>query len=593
MVGSAGGCGTKVGEANEYDLNVILDLPFLHKSIRLNFEDSSPTYASIEVTEEIVSSILSDLSLCNIENKTQFHKDESQDFDIFVKRNNKYIISSRKVLASLALIINNLNGLNSNGGGSGGQGPVEMKEFKPRLYQDIMILENDWGFDYIHHDMNFSVDITCCLRIPVKAFMHHPKIPQAIKTISNLISIDEDAKFATMIPKTSKHFEAKNNAILKTMQIDLNNASIHYIGWNDWRIDFYWIENCLLTNYENSRKCLMLLKYLALWNRNFSSSFKNSGKDAGIWSYFLKTVVMTTIIQKPCSEIWKNENLFNALLFCCENLKSFLSSKPVLFDIFDERFKLLEVDEHVNKGFYETSEEFEIMHEARIQLEQSSGRLIKRNQYDGIRNCVANAIKIFESKMDGDASDVVKYLETDLFGLKTNRALTWFVNALNERSCSEKVFPSHGGVIAKEEFRQRWDTSATWRSYVVKDSYFSRKAQVMAFRLDLFAKETSNTVCRNCGLSFSNLNHVYLDCVHSSKFWDDYANDVKISHKSFKAAIIDKHVLRHWLLVPPTDEKLIERVWDTSTSEYEDWNDRDCVYQCYPWPKHIYIAVLG
>ena len=45
------------------------------------------------------------------------------------------------------------NELNSNRRGRGGQGPAEMKEFVPRLYQDIMVLENALGFDYFIHDM--------------------------------------------------------------------------------------------------------------------------------------------------------------------------------------------------------------------------------------------------------------------------------------------------------------------------------------------------------------------------------------------------------------------------------------------------------
>ena len=105
----------------------------------------------------------------------------------------------------------------------------------------------------------------------------------------------------------------------------------------------------------------MLLKYVALWNRNLSSDFDDLDDKAGLWSYFLKTLVMTTIIANPSSDIWNEENLFDAFLFCFQSLRDKISIKPLLFDIFDERFKLLEVNENENKGFYETTGEIEAL----------------------------------------------------------------------------------------------------------------------------------------------------------------------------------------------------------------------------------------
>ena len=215
LVGSAGGCSTKVGEANEYDLNIILDLPFrftrffTNESIYLNFEDSSPTFASIEVDEESVSRVLSDLSLCDIESTNQFFKtSEREDFDIFVKRNNKYVISSEKVRNHFGSAFHNLNRFNSNGSNlipafKSNHPTVQQSDCYPTLYQDVMLVENEWGYDYFVHDLSFSVDITCCIRLPLKMFKHHPRIPQAIEQICNLISIPDDVSYATMIPKKS------------------------------------------------------------------------------------------------------------------------------------------------------------------------------------------------------------------------------------------------------------------------------------------------------------------------------------------------------------------------------------------------------
>ena len=63
LVGSAG-CNTKIVEADEYDINVIIKLPFSSDEISLNFDDSSPTFASLEVRKDVVESLVSDISIC-------------------------------------------------------------------------------------------------------------------------------------------------------------------------------------------------------------------------------------------------------------------------------------------------------------------------------------------------------------------------------------------------------------------------------------------------------------------------------------------------------------------------------------------------
>ena len=108
LVGSAG-CNTKIVEADEYDINVIINLPFSEEEISLNFEDSSPTFASVEVTKELVSSLVSDLSVCEPKSNSQMADDfKKQQYNIFAKRNNKYIISSEKIQLISRVAIGNL-----------------------------------------------------------------------------------------------------------------------------------------------------------------------------------------------------------------------------------------------------------------------------------------------------------------------------------------------------------------------------------------------------------------------------------------------------------------------------------------------------
>ena len=116
---------------------VIINLPFSLDELSLNFEDLSPTFASIEVSNELVSNLVTDLSICEQKSIYESIDDsEKHEYDIFVRRNDKYIISSRNVQNIFSLAISNLNRLNSSGGSSNG-GPVETLEFSPRFYHDV------------------------------------------------------------------------------------------------------------------------------------------------------------------------------------------------------------------------------------------------------------------------------------------------------------------------------------------------------------------------------------------------------------------------------------------------------------------------
>ena len=66
--------GTKVGESDEFDVNVVIKLPFDELEATLNFNDSSPSYACVEVPEEIV-------------------KRTKNQFDIFAEREGVFHIS--------------------------------------------------------------------------------------------------------------------------------------------------------------------------------------------------------------------------------------------------------------------------------------------------------------------------------------------------------------------------------------------------------------------------------------------------------------------------------------------------------------------
>ena len=121
-----------------------------------------------------------------------------------------------------------------------------------------------------------------------------------------------------MIPKSSSRFIQRNNDMRRNAKDD-NHISSNYLGLSDWRLDFFLLEDNLLIQYQNSKKCLMLLKYFAFWHRNFTVKDDKHSSEKGIWSYYLKTVVMRTILENPSRDFWRNTSLFKAFLLYLES----------------------------------------------------------------------------------------------------------------------------------------------------------------------------------------------------------------------------------------------------------------------------------
>ena len=86
---------TKVGESDEFDVNVVIKLPFDEKHASLAFDKSSPGYALLQVPKAVVETV-------------------QVDWDIFVEHDNMFYVSAAK----LDRILSMANSLNS-GGSSG------------------------------------------------------------------------------------------------------------------------------------------------------------------------------------------------------------------------------------------------------------------------------------------------------------------------------------------------------------------------------------------------------------------------------------------------------------------------------------------
>lgn len=260
--------------------------------------------------------------------------------------------------------------------------------------------------------------------------------------------------------------------------------------------------------------------------------------------------------------------------------KNFISSVLLLFVTKDFSGTKFHSGTKLEKVLKEPSDK------ERIQLQRTSGRLIKRQHYNNIRNCVGMMMRNFEIQLDRNESDAIKNLE-QIFCLRGDRTLTWFANVLSKRSCSEKIFLANGGVIANDSYRQKWDTNATWRSFIVEDDMCPQNIKTVTSRAYLFKCPVPKTVCKICNLSYSDLSHVFFDCEQSIQFWNDWSNDSKFTDKSSKDAMKDKSRLVEKLLIPPGDEKIINKL------TYNEFEDRDYVLRRLKMGKsYLYCCSL-
>ena len=103
------------------------------------------------------------------------------------------------------------------------------------------------------------------------------------------------------------------------------------IEFSDWVLGFGGVENQILEKFSTPSKCLMLLKYL-ICNHD----------DLPLWSYYLKTLVVQMVIEKPDEDLWSDQNLFSAFKACLERLHQAVLLTD-LNDTFDNRLKLLQI----------------------------------------------------------------------------------------------------------------------------------------------------------------------------------------------------------------------------------------------------------
>ena len=63
----------KVGESDEFDINVVVNIPFDESEVTLNYNDSSPSYTLVEVPKEIVKSHEQEYDMFSEDPGTKYH----------------------------------------------------------------------------------------------------------------------------------------------------------------------------------------------------------------------------------------------------------------------------------------------------------------------------------------------------------------------------------------------------------------------------------------------------------------------------------------------------------------------------------------
>ena len=213
-----------MGESDEFDINVVVKLPFDESEVTLNYNDSSPSYTLVEVPKEIV-------------------KSHEQEYDMFSEDPwTKYHINAAKLAKHLhcAIAID-----------------LDSGHEKNNQFTNFMIYKSTEGWTCHHDSMGFKLDTVCCIHLPLSALKYQPVIPQSLKKIQQTFPDLKIEDVVRLVPKLSPRF-GRNHSKVDYERHDLEKNSIQD---KDWVLGFGSIENSILQQFETPVLCLMLLKY--------------------------------------------------------------------------------------------------------------------------------------------------------------------------------------------------------------------------------------------------------------------------------------------------------------------------------------------
>ena len=284
-----------------------------------------------------------------------------------------------------------------------------------------------------------------------------------------------------------------------------------------------------------------------------------SKEDLPLWSYYLKTLIIQMVIDKPDKDFWSFANLFNAFRDCLIKLNHAVLSTD-LCDTFDTRLKLLTIlpdspGRRMGHGItiIEDMEESDRYDEEKAKLGENCRKFVTQNDYKNMSYILQDVVIGLQISMTYGPDSVIDFLATRVFRLKqfhkfwskveisilevvtrdSDKSKIELKSVINSGGSSSKknIFGS-SILVATPEFRKRWKAESEWTKYtdereehqMFMKSIVSKDLQskIIIFRSYLFQEERLPIKCTWCGTIFTNSKHIFWECTKVKEFWNEY-----------------------------------------------------------------------
>ena len=236
--------------------------------------------------------------------------------------------------------------------------------------------------------------------------------------------------------------------------------------------------------YENSA-CILY----TLFKKSFCTL--RSKEDLPLWSYYLKTLVLQMVIDKPDKQFWSLANLFDAFRNCL--LKLYLAVLSTdLCDTFDTRLKLFTIlpDENYLKMVQGIRivdiEESEKYNEEKAKLGENCRKFVSLKDYKNMSYILQDVIIGLQTSVTYGPESIIEFLKTRVFRLKlfnklwskvelsildmvvrdSDKSKIEFESIVKSMSSSspKNMFGS-SILVATPEFRKCWKAESEWTKY--------------------------------------------------------------------------------------------------------------------------------
>lgn len=279
-----------------------------------------------------------------------------------------------------------------------------------------------------------------------------------------------------------------------------------------------------------------------------------------MWSYYLKTLIVQIVIDKPDKNFWSKSNLFSAFYHCLLRLFNAVLSTN-LCETFDNRLKLLslvpEPQSGINIGtnmrINMSSEEIDSIDEEKDKLGETCRKFIKPKDYKIMAEKLLEVTTGLQISMTSGPDHIIEFLEIRVFRLKQfnklwNKVELSLLDVLIKdpeeptpelenpnagfRSSSKKNIFGSTLIVATPELRQRWQSNCEWdkftdereerQNFLKKIGLKNFQSNMQVFRSYLFKEKTEPTKCAWCREIYINTEHIFWQCPQVKEFWQEY-----------------------------------------------------------------------